>query len=139
MEWGRTPGEAGHCEIEAAPEEMDGAHLANIGGAKSVKHAIDRDDRMEETPYRVGIIGPRSPIISKRNRIWNFIRTTVELWRAAKFPDEVQEARVKLRNGHWAKRESCSVPIGCSANNSMVEKIEGDLRTARAVRDYRSR
>jgi len=79
MEWSGTPGETSHREIEATPKEMDGADLANIGGAKSVKHAIDRDDRMEEAPYRVGVVGPRSPVISKRYRIRNFIRATVEL------------------------------------------------------------
>ena len=77
MEWSATPGETSHREIEGTPKEMDGADLANIGGAKSVKHAIDRDDRMEEAPYRVGVVGPRSPVISKRYRIRNFIRATV--------------------------------------------------------------
>jgi hypothetical protein len=115
---------------------MDWADLPDIGGAKSIQHVIDRDDRMEKTRYRVGIVGPRLPIISKRNWIRNFVRATVELRLAAQLPDQAQEARVKLGNGHWAKREARSPPIRCCANDCMVEKIESYLHTYRAVRDY---
>jgi hypothetical protein len=133
VEWGGTPGEASQREIKATPKEIDGVDLANIGGAKSVKHAIDRDDRMEEAPYRVGVLGPRSRVISKRYRIRNLIRAAVELWRAAKVRDQVQEARVKLGNGDLVKRKACSAPFGCCTNDCMVVKIEGDLHTAEPV------
>src|SRR5271168_1679673 len=46
VEWSGTPGKAGHCEIEAAPKEMNGADLPDIGGAKPIEHSVDRDDRL---------------------------------------------------------------------------------------------
>jgi hypothetical protein len=100
---------------------------------------VDRDDRLEKTRYRVGVVGPRLPIISKRNWIGNFIRATVELRRAAKLPDQVQEARVKLGNGHRAKRESRSASIGCCANGCIVDKIECNLHAHRAIWDFSPR
>ena len=135
VEWSGTPGEAGHCEIEAAPREMDWADLPDIGGAKPIEHAVDRDHRLEKTSYSVGVLGPRLPIVSKRNGIGNFIWATVELRTAAELSDQVQEVRVKLRNGHRAKRESRSASIRCCANGCMVEKVERVLDTHRAVRD----
>jgi hypothetical protein len=115
VEWSATPGKAGYCEIEAAPKEMNWTDLPNIGGAKSTKHALDRDDRPEEARYGVRVIGPRLPIVSKWNGIGNFIWATVELCRAAEFPDQVQEAFMNLGNGHRAKRESCSAsPCRCA-------------------------
>jgi hypothetical protein len=131
-----TPGEARHCEIKAAPKEMYETDLPEIPRAESIKHAINRDDRLEKPRYGVGIIGPRSPIISKRNGIGNFIRATVELRRAAELRDQVQEARIELSNGHRAEREARSASIRCCANDRMVEKIESYLHPYRAVRDY---
>jgi len=51
MEWSGTPGEAGHCKIKTAPKEMDRADFPDIPGAKSIKHAIDRYDCLEESRY----------------------------------------------------------------------------------------
>jgi hypothetical protein len=107
--------------------------------AKSIEHAIDRDDRLDKARYGMGVVGPCSPIISEPNGIGNFIQATVELRRAAELPDQFQEARVKLGNGHWAKREARSASTRCCANDRMVEKIKGDLYAQRAVWDYRSR
>jgi hypothetical protein len=127
VEWSATPGKAGYCEIEAAPKEIDRTDLADITGPKSTKNAIDRDDRPEEARYGVGVIRPRSPIVSKWNGIGNFVRAIVELRRAAKLTDQVQEARMKLGNGHWAKLKACSASLRRCANDSMVEKIEADF------------
>src|ERR1700757_37852 len=136
MERSRTPGEAGHCEIKAAPKEMNRADLPDIAGAKSIEDAVDGDERLEKARCGFGVVSHRSPIISKRNEIRNFIRTTIELRCAAELPDEVQEARMKLSNGHLAEWEARSASIGRCADNCMVEKIEGDLHAHRAVRDY---
>jgi hypothetical protein len=104
-----------------------------------MKHPIDCDDRLEEARYGVGLVRPRSPIISKQNGVGNFIRATVELRPAAELPDQIQEARMKLGNGHRAKREPRPASIRCCANDCVVEKIEGDLHARSAVRDYGSR
>jgi hypothetical protein len=84
---------------------------------------VDRDDRLEKTRYRVGVVGPRLPIISKRNWIGNFIRATVELRRAAKFPDQVQEVRVNSvtdigPSGNPARRPSVVAPMAASSTRS---------------------
>jgi hypothetical protein len=136
MERSGTPGEAGHCEIKAAPKEMNRADLPDIAGAKSMEYAVDGDERLEKARYGFGVVGPRSTIISKRNGIRNFIRAAIELRCAAELPDEVQEARMKLSKGHRAEWEARSASIGRCADNCMVEKIEGDLHAHRAVRDY---
>src|SRR3546814_8066471 len=41
----RPAGEARHREIEAAPEEVDGADLAEIPGAEALQHPIDEIGR----------------------------------------------------------------------------------------------
>ena len=58
MQRRRSPGEARHRDVEAAPEEMDGADLAEIAGAKPLQHPVDRDARLKEAVDRVRVIGP---------------------------------------------------------------------------------
>jgi hypothetical protein len=118
---------------------MDWTDLPNIPGAKLIEHAIDCDNRLEETRYGIGVVGPRSPIISKQNGIGNFIRATVELRRAAELANQVQKASMKFGNGHRAEREARFASTRRCADDCMVEKIEGNLNTHRAVRDYGSR
>src|SRR4051794_12480318 len=106
---------------------MDRADFPDKSGAKSIKHAIDRDDRVEEACYGVGVIGPRSPIITKRNGIGNFIWATVELRCTAELANQVQKASMKFGNGHLAEREARFASNRRSGNDCMVEKIKGDL------------
>src|SRR6516162_2777397 len=115
---------------------MHRADLPDVRGAKSIKHVIGCDDRLEEAPYGIGVVGPRLAVIPERDRIGDFIWPTVELRTAPKFPNQIQKTRMKLGNAHRAERKARSAAIRCCADDRMIEKIEGDLHAHRAVRDY---
>src|SRR5918993_3530705 len=56
-------GETSHREVEAAPEEMDRAHLTKEPGPKELEDAIDLDEHTPEALGRRCVIGGVSPIL----------------------------------------------------------------------------
>ena len=52
-------GEAGDGEIEAAPEEMDRADLAEEAGAEQAEDAVGGEQGAEQPPGAVRIVGAR--------------------------------------------------------------------------------
>jgi hypothetical protein len=52
MQRGRSSGKASDCEVEAAPEEMDGAHLAEEAASEELEHAVDLHEGTPEAMCR---------------------------------------------------------------------------------------
>ena len=72
-------GKARHREIEAAPEEMHRARLAEKAGAELLEHAVGIDQDLQEAPHRIGIVGgmrlcpaktASAPAIRSASRRW---------------------------------------------------------------------
>lgn len=72
------------------------------------------------------------------DRIGDFIRPTVALGRAAQVPDQVAETGMELGDGQRAERKFRPAPVGRLPDQPMVDKIEHNLDTERAVRDQGS-
>ena len=74
-------GKARHREIEAAPEEMHRACLAEKAGAELLEHAIDVDRNLKEAPHRRGVVGCMARILRKTDRVRQFVRHVVDFER----------------------------------------------------------
>src|SRR5262249_9586250 len=61
--------EAGHREIEASPEEMHRARLAEKAGAELLEDAIDIDKDLEEAPDRIAIVGGMDLVLGEFERV----------------------------------------------------------------------
>src|SRR5688572_28912890 len=68
MPWRRPARETGHREVEAAPEEMDRAHLADEARAEQAKDAVGREQAAEQPARAVGIIVARRDILLEADR-----------------------------------------------------------------------
>ena len=65
VEWCRPPCKACLREIEASPKQLHRSDLANKPRAEPMEDAADRDQGLEETLDRLGIIGPRVVVFAK--------------------------------------------------------------------------
>src|SRR5436190_6488586 len=71
----RAPaGEAGDAEIEAAPEEMHRARLADEAAAELLQHRIDRAQHAPEALDRIAFVGGVRGVLVERDRIVEFLR-----------------------------------------------------------------
>src|SRR5262245_35785419 len=60
---GRSPGESGHREVEAPPEEVDRARLAQEGRPELLEDAVDLDQRLEEPVHGAGVVGAHRVVL----------------------------------------------------------------------------
>ena len=54
----RPPGESRHCQVETAPEKVDGTGLAEKAGAESLEDAVDGHACPEVLRHRLCVVGP---------------------------------------------------------------------------------
>src|SRR3546814_13275704 len=74
----RTPArEARHRQIEAAPEEVDGAHLADVARTELLEHAIDLEQPSPEALCVLRVVGGVLPILAERDWVRHVVRTLV--------------------------------------------------------------
>ena len=123
----QDPGKAGHRKIEAAPKKMDGTDFSDEPRPKPMEDKADRNQSFEEARHGRGIIGSSLPVVPKRDRIGNFVRSTVELRRAAKPFDQFAEPGVKFGDGHRPERDFGPASIRRLPDDCVIDEIEDDL------------
>ena len=75
----RAPaGKACHREIEAAPEEMDRARLAEESGTELLEDAVSVHKNLQKAPYRVRVIRGVLMVLRKADRLRQFIGHLVD-------------------------------------------------------------
>src|SRR4029077_2162054 len=67
-------GEARHRDVEAAPEEMYGAALADELAPEPLEHRFDRDENAEERLHRLRVVGAMHLVLVEANRVRHFHR-----------------------------------------------------------------
>jgi hypothetical protein len=66
----RAPaGEAGDGEVESAPEQVDGAGLAEEGGTKPVEDPVHRYQGLMEVPHGLAVVRPVAAILGEGHRV----------------------------------------------------------------------
>jgi hypothetical protein len=135
----RAPGEAGHSQIEAAPEEVNGTDLAEERGPEALQHAIDRHTSTEEACHRIRIVGPRGVIVDKGDRVGHLVRAAVEVRRRPELAQQIGEARVEVRHRHWGEFEADYPPAALRPDHCVVEEIEHDFDASRPIGHERRR
>src|SRR5262249_61428417 len=69
VRWCRTSGKAGDGHVEASPEEMHRARLADKGRTELFQRAVDLDQQAPEVVGINGIVGGVHPVLFKRDRV----------------------------------------------------------------------
>src|SRR3546814_17827313 len=75
----RTPARAArHRQIEAAPEEVDGAHLADVARTELMETAIDLEQHSPEALLVLRVVGSWLPRPAERVWVGNCVGNTVD-------------------------------------------------------------
>src|SRR5258706_2903446 len=71
-------GKTRHRQIEAAPEEVDRARLAEKAGAELLEHAVGVHKDLQEAPHRIRIVRGVRDVLREANRLRQFVRHLVD-------------------------------------------------------------
>ena len=128
MRWSGAPRKAGYRQIEAAPEEMHGADLAEVARAEALQHPISSDRGVEETRHGLDVVGSIGVVLNEWNRVGHFIGTAVEVRRAADRTEQIAEAPWKSATdigpmGNSARRPSVAPPLTVWSRRSKTISI----------------
>jgi hypothetical protein len=96
-------GEAGHGQIDRAPEKMHRAHLAQKVGAEAAEDARRRDERMPEALGRGGVVRVMLRVLREGDRIGDFVRHRMDLDVDAQLRQRRHHPLVELRDRHRAE------------------------------------
>src|SRR5450759_4740606 len=124
---------ARHRKIEAAPEEMYRAGLAEEGGAELLEHPIGIDKNLQKSPHRAGVVRGMLAVLRKPDRLRQFVGHVVDGDVNAELREISHDRCVKARNrlSRQGKLPLCAV----TGRNQqvMIDQVEVDLKAARAV------
>src|SRR5271156_6819303 len=112
MERGRSSREPRHCEIEAAPEEMDRARLADKSGTEELEDAVRLNQRAPEAVGGGCVIGGVGPVLRKADRTQNFVRRLLDRDGNAHAVEEIDGCGKEIGDRLWPERQE---PFGASA------------------------
>ena len=110
MSWCRSPGESGHREIEAAPEKMNGARLAEERSLELLQRAIGREQHTMKAPHVFRIVSLMHVVFRERNRIRNFVRTAADGDVQAQITESMEQAGVKCSDRLGLQRQCACRP-----------------------------
>src|SRR5215510_8886610 len=78
MAWRTAARKARHRQIEAAPEKMHRARLADKAGAELLEQAVAIDEDLQEALHRLGIVGGMCRVLRESCRLRQFVRHVVD-------------------------------------------------------------
>src|SRR5690606_30999724 len=120
VEGGTSPRKACDGEIETAPEQVNGAGLAEKGCAESIEHSVNCEQRLLEALHRVAVVGSVAMVFRERDGVGYLVRSSMEGRRAVEIPNQLDETIMEVRDGHWLERERRGSAIAASTYDQMI-------------------
>src|SRR5262249_30628646 len=122
-------------EIEAAPEEVDRAALADEPRPEDLEDPIHLDQRMPEAARRVRVVCRMPLVLLERGGIRDLVRHGPDANRHAELPERLHDTGVELRDRSGTQRERAHPAGGGLDQQPMGDEVERDGEARRAVRD----
>src|SRR5512143_1946341 len=91
-------GKARHREIEAAPEEVHRARLAEETGAELLEHPVGVDEDLEKAPHGIRVVGSMSIVLREPDRLRQFVGHLVDGNEDAEFREISHDSCVETRD-----------------------------------------
>ena len=129
----------GRREIEAAPEKMYRACLAEEAGAELLEHPVDIDQDLQEAPHRVWIVGRMLAVLRKPDRVRQFIGHLVDGDVNAKLGQISHHGGIEARDRLSGESKLPRCAIARRNPQGMVDEVEIDLKGPVAIGDRRGR
>ena len=127
MERRRPSGKAGDREVEAAPEEMDRARLAEEAAAEELEDAIGLDERAPETMGRGAVVGSVGAVERKADRVGNLVRCFVDRYRDAEPVQEIDDPTMEGGNSLRRERKRPFLATAGASEEAVADEVELDL------------
>jgi hypothetical protein len=120
-------GKPGGREIEAAPEEMHRARLAEKAAAEQLEDAVDLDERAPEAMDRVGIVAGMAAVVGKAGRVRDLARHVVDGDRDAEAAEQRENAAMELGDGLRREGKPVLVAAAGAHDQPVSDEIEIDF------------
>src|SRR5438046_7453138 len=137
MARGAPSRETRHREIKTAPEEMYRARLANEAGAEVLEHPVGVDKDLKKTPHRIRIVRGVLVVLRKPDRLRQFVRHLIYRDVNAEFGETSHDRCVETRDRLSGESELQGGAATGRNPQNMIDKVEIELKAARAVRYWR--
>ncbi len=134
-----SPREAGDREIEASPEEVHRAHLAEIAAPKHLEDAIGLHERPPESVRRIGVVSAVRAILVEGRRVFHLVRLSVNRDFDPKLGQVPHHVVIEVGDGPRLKREAPFSPVGGAEAQAVVDEVELDFDVALGKRNGRRR
>src|SRR5690242_1723887 len=135
----RAAGKTRRSEIEAAPEKVDRARLAEEASAECAEHALHLDQRAPEAAGGLPIIGSLGTILGEGHRIRHFAGLRIEPAIDVKIAKRGHHRGVEIGNRAGFQRDQAFVTVARREPHAISQQIEIDLEKAIVYRDRRGR
>ena len=129
--------EARHRKIEAAPEEMHRAGLAEEAAAEALEDAVGLEQRAPEAVDRGRVIAGMSAVGIERQRIGDLARPTADADGDAELGEQLQHRGMKIGYRHRLQRQFAPVAAAGAQFELVRDEVEIDLERLAAERDRR--
>src|ERR1700694_2231884 len=130
---------ARYREIEAAPEEVHRARLAEERSAELLEHTVGTYKDLQEAPYGVRIVGSMPVVLRKPDRLRQFVGHLVDGDANAECCEISHDRRIKTCDRLPGQRKLPRCAVAGRNPQGMIDKIEVDLEGAGTIRYRRGR
>ncbi len=138
--WRREPPrEARDAEVEAPPEEVDGAALPEEPGAELLQQPVRVPEEPEPLPDRRLVVGSVRAVLVEGDRIGDLPRLEVDLHVDPERREEIHELPVEVRDRARRERHGAPSPVVGLDREPVIHEVEGDLEAPRLEGDRRRR
>ena len=129
-----APREARHGQVEPAPEEMHGAHLAHEPGAEPVEDAVGLRECEIEAMDGVGVVTGVVVILVEREDVpFDLYRRGPDRRGQSEVVELAHDLRVEIGNRPGLERDRAPFPVCCRDVEAVVQEVEVDLEAAPAL------
>src|SRR3954452_17134651 len=133
----RPPRDPRHREVEAAPEEMHRARLAEKTGAEELEDAIGLDERAPEAMRRGGIVGGVDAVLREADRVRDLVRHLLDRDRDAEAAKDFHERSMEVGDGLRLERQRPLLAAAGSRGEAVADEVELELEDLAADRNRR--
>ena len=129
---GAAAGETGDGKVEAAPEEVGRAGLAEEAGAEQLQHPVGLQEGAPEALGLRAVVDAGLRVLGERDRLGHLVGRRVDINRRSEFDQRRHHRRIEGRHRHRLQRQDPRVAIGARAQ-ALADEVELDLQRPRAM------
>ena len=126
-----------HGEIEAAPEKMYRAALADKGGPEGFEYAVGLKQNPPMALGEIGLVGGMQAVLVEGDGVCYLIGPFVDADGDAELPQGLHQFGIELGDGARRKREFLARSVVGIDAQHVPQKVEFELETSLSIRDRR--